>query len=140
MIALYDVLVPYTGYLALVLRVWVGGNLIIHSRPKFTKEGFVGSAGFAKSLGAPAGSARAVSYLELLGGIFLIIGLIVPIIAVLLIIQFVAISIAKRSKMHAEYISHGKPSFEIDILYLLLAIVILVVGSGVLSIDALIGF
>lgn len=138
MIAIYDILVPYTGYLALALRLWVGANLIIHARPKLG-AGATGAAGFAKTLGAPGGAAKAVMYLELLGGIFLIIGLIVPVVAVLFIIQFVAISIAKSTKMHASYISPGKPSYEIDVLYLILSIVILVVGSGVLSLDALIG-
>lgn len=139
MIAIYDALVPYAGYLALVLRVWVGANLVIHSRPKMGK-GAEGAAGFAKTLGAPAGSARAVTYLELIGGGFLIIGLIVPIVSLLFIIQFAAISIAKKMKMRADYISPGKPSYEIDILYLILSIAIFVLGSGVLSIDGLIGF
>ena len=138
MIAIYDILVPYTGYLALALRLWVGANFIIHARPKLG-AGAAGAAGFAKTLGAPGGAAKAVTYLELLGGIFLIIGLIVPVVAVLFIIQFLAISIAKSVKMHASYINPGKASYEIDVLYLILSIVILVLGSGVLSLDALIG-
>lgn len=138
MIAIYDALLPYAGYFALVLRVWVGANLVIHGRPKLGK-GTEGAVGFAKTLGAPPGAAKAVTYLELVGGIFLVIGLIVPIVALLLIIQFAAISIAKKTKMHANYISPGKPSYEMDVLYLILAIAIFVLGSGVLSIDSLIG-
>lgn len=138
MIVIYDALIPYTGYLALVLRLWVGANLIVHARPKFG-AGITGAMGFAKTLGAPASAARAVTYLELLGGVFLIIGLIVPVVAGLFIIQFAVIAIAKRSKLHSGYIDPGKPSYEIDILYLMLALVILVLGSGVLSLDALIG-
>jgi putative oxidoreductase len=139
MIAFYDALIPYAAYLALVLRVWVGANLIVHSKPKMGK-GAEGAAGFAKTLGAPASSAKAVTYLELIGGIFLIVGLIVPIVALLFMIQFAAISIAKKTKMHIDYISPGKPSYEIDILYLILSIAIFVLGSGVLSVDRLIGF
>lgn len=139
MIAIYDALIPYAGFLALLLRVWVGANLAIHSRPKLGK-GAEGAAGFAKTLGAPAIASKAVTYLELLGGIFLIIGLIVPVVALLFIIQFGAIAIAKRSKMKAQYIAPSKPSYEIDILYLILSIVIFVLGSGVLSLDSIIGF
>ena len=139
MLAIYEVLTPYTGYLALLLRVWVGANLVIHSRPKMGK-GAAQSVNWMKSMGMPGWTATAATYLELLGGIFLIIGLIVPIVAVLFIIQFAAITVMKKTKQHAEYISPGKPSYEIDILYLILAIVILVLGSGVLSLDALIGF
>jgi putative oxidoreductase len=138
MIAIYDALMPYAPYLALLLRVWMGANLVIHSRPKLG-EGATGARAFAKTLGVPAAAARAVTYLELFGGIFLIVGLIVPIVALLFIVQFAAISIAKRSKLHAEYTSPGKPSYEIDILYLILSIAILVLGSGVLSFDGLIG-
>ena len=137
MMAIYDILVPYAGYLALILRVWVGANLIVHARPKLG-SGIPGAAGFAKMLGAPAGAAKAATYLELFGGIFLIIGLIVPVVATLFIIQFFTISIAKRMKLHAKYIDPAKPSYEIDILYLILSIVILVLGSGVLSLDVLI--
>ena len=138
MIVLYDALLPYAAYFALVLRIWVGANLVIHGRPKLGK-GAEGAAGFAKTLGTPAVAAKAVTYLELVGGVFLIIGLIVPIVALLLMIQFAAISIAKKTKMRADYISPGKPSYEMDILYLILAIAIFVLGSGVLSIDLLIG-
>ena len=139
MLAIYQALTPYTGYLALLVRVWVGGNLIIHSRPKLGK-GAAQSANWMKSMGMPGWTAAAATYLELLGGVFLIIGLIVPIVAVLFIIQFAAIIVVKKTKMHAEYISSAKPSYEIDILYLILSIIILVLGSGVLSIDAGIGF
>lgn len=139
MIAIYSALIPYTGFLALLLRVWVGANLAIHSRPKLGK-GAEGAAGFAKTLGAPAGASKAVTYLELLGGLFLIVGLIVPVVALLFIIQFGAIAIAKKSKMRAWYIASGKPSYEVDILYMMLSIAILVLGSGVLSLDSVIGF
>lgn len=91
-------------------------------------------------MGMPAWTATTATYLELLGGIFLIIGLIVPIVAALFVIQFAAIIVMKKMKMYAEYIVSGKPSYEIDVLYLILAIVILVLGSGVLSLDGAIGF
>ena len=139
MLAIYQALTPYAGYLALLVRVWVGGNLIIHSRPKLGK-GAAQSANWMKSMGMPSWTAVAATYLELLGGIFLIIGLIVPIVAVLFIIQFASIIVMKRMKMHAEYISSAKPSYEIDVLYLILSIVILGLGSGVLSLDGVIGF
>ena len=139
MLVLYQVLTPYIAYLALLIRVWVGGNLIIHARPKLGK-GAAQAANWMKSMSMPVWTASAATYLELLGGIFLIIGLIVPIVAVLFVIQFAAITVMKKMKMHAEYIGSGKPSYEIDILYLILAIVILVLGSGVLSLDGAIGF
>jgi uncharacterized membrane protein YphA (DoxX/SURF4 family) len=45
------------------------------------------------------------------------------------------------SKMHAKFISteQGKPTYEIDVLYLLLALVFLVLGAGPYSLDRLLG-
>jgi hypothetical protein len=47
----------------------------------------------------------------------------------------------KKSKMHATFISteQGKPTYEIDAVYLLLALVFLVLGAGPLSLDGLLG-
>ncbi len=83
MSGLLDVLIPYTGYLALALRVWIGANFIIHSRPKLGKEGMVQTTQFMKGLGIPVGAAYTATALELFGGIFLIVGLIVPVVAAL---------------------------------------------------------
>jgi putative oxidoreductase len=138
MLAIYEVLTPYVGYLALVLRVWVGANLVNHSRPKLGK-GLPQAVNWMKSMGVPGWTAPAATYLELFGGIFLIFGLITPIVALLFIIQFSSIIVMKKTKQKAEYIAVGKPSYEVDVLYLMLSIVILVLGSGLLSIDKLIG-
>ena len=139
MFVIYNALVPYTGYLALLLRIWVGANFIVHGRPKFSKTG-EGIKTSLKNAGLPGGIVSAVGVLELFGGIFLIIGLIVPIVAALLVILFASIILMKKTKQHEAYIAPGKPSYELDVLYLMLAIVILVLGSGVLSVDSLIGF
>jgi uncharacterized membrane protein YphA (DoxX/SURF4 family) len=45
--------------------------------------------------------------------------------------------IMKRTKMNAVYI--GKTSYEIDITYLILSLVLIVLGAGALSVDSLIG-
>ena len=41
--------------------------------------------------------------------------------------------------MKMKYIAPGKPNFEIDITYLLLALVLLVMGAGAFSLDRLLG-
>jgi putative oxidoreductase len=138
MSGLLDVLIPYTGYLALALRVWIGASFIIHSRPKLGK-GMVQTAQFMKGMGIPVGAAYTATALELFGGIFLIVGLIVPIVALFFAIFMTSNIIMKRTKMHANYIDAAKPSYEIDALYLGLSLVLLVLGSGVLSLDGLIG-
>ena len=131
-----DILISYAPYLALLMRVWVGANFIIHARPKLKN----GIANVAANMKLPKSAVSAATILEFLGGIFLIIGLIVPVVALFFAIFMVANTLMKRSRMHAEYIASGKPSFEIDILYLMLSIVLLVLGAGALSVDGVIGF
>ena len=117
MTALLDPLIPYVGYLALLLRVWVGANFVIHARPKLG-HGMAQTTQWMKSMGLPAGAAYAATALELGGGIALILGLLVPIVGALFVVFMVANSIMKKRKMHADYIAQGKPSYEIDVLYL----------------------
>jgi uncharacterized membrane protein YphA (DoxX/SURF4 family) len=47
--------------------------------------------------------------------------------------------IMKKTRMNAEYIAPGKASYEIDITYLILSIILIVLGAGVLSVDSVIG-
>ena len=138
MTALLDPLLPYVGYLAFILRIWVGANFIIHARPKLG-QGFAQTAQSMKGLGVPVGATYAATALELIGGIFLIVGLLVPVVGVFFVIFMIANSILKKRKMHADYISTGKPSYEIDVLYLVLALVLVFIGAGVLSLDGAIG-
>jgi putative oxidoreductase len=133
-----DPLLPYVGYLALILRVWVGANFIIHARPKLGNN-LAPTAQQMKGLGVPAGATYAATALELVGGIFLILGLLVPLVGGLLVVFMASASIMKKRKMHADYISPGKPSYEVDALYLALALVLVFLGAGVFSLDGALG-
>ncbi len=112
--------------------------MITHARPKLG-AGTKGTIRWIKSLGLPAGAAYLAIILELFGGIFLMIGLIVPIVALFIAIEMIANSLMKKYKMKAGYIVTGKASYEIDVLYLMLSIVLIVLGSGAASLDGLIG-
>ena len=138
MSGILDPLLPYVGYLALFLRVWVGANFVIHARPKLG-QGMTQTTQWIKSMGMPAGAAYAAAALELGGGIALILGLLVPLVGALFVVFMAANSIMKKRKMHADYIVQGKPSYEIDALYLALALVLVFLGAGVFSIDGALG-
>lgn len=45
----------------------------------------------------------------------------------------------KKRKMHADYIAAGKPSYETDVLYLILVLALVFFGAGVLSLDGTLG-
>jgi uncharacterized membrane protein YphA (DoxX/SURF4 family) len=71
--------------------------------------------------------------------LLLIIGLIVPVVGLFFAIFMIANVIMKRRKMNAAYTAPGKASYEIDITYLILSIILIVLGAGTLSIDSVIG-
>ncbi len=141
MSAILEPFVGYTPYLALLIRLFLGASLIIHGYPK-VKGGWKQSGQWVKSMGIPAFTAVAATIIEFFGGIFLIVGLIVPVVSALVALEFAAIIAMKRSKMHAKYVSfdQGKPTYEIDAFYLVLALVLFVLGAGAFSLDKLIGF
>lgn len=140
MSGLLEVLNPYGPELLLVLRIVTGIALVIHGYPK-AKGGRVQAGQWMKSMGVPPFTADLATVLEFLGGIFLIIGLLTPVVGLFFVIQFGAIILMKVSKMHAKFISteQGKPTYEIDVLYLLLALVFLVLGAGPYSLDHIFG-
>ena len=139
MTAILDPLIPYTGYLALILRVWVGANFVIHARPKL--QSMPQTIQSMKGLGVPAGATYAATALELGGGIALILGLLVPIVGLFFVLFMVSATVMKKRKMHADYIAsaQGKPSYEMDALYLALALALVFLGAGVLSLDGALG-
>ena len=135
MSGILEPLLPYTAYLALLVRVWVGTNFILHANLKLPKKGREQAAQWMKSMGLPAVAASLATTLELVGGIFLILGLIVPVVALLFVIEMVSTSALNKLKMKKGYIG----GYELDVLYILLAIVLFVFGGGALSIDSVIG-
>lgn len=126
------------SYLALVVRLFLGVSLVIHGYPK-VKGGWLQGGQWMKSMGIPTSAAVFATVIEFFGGLLLIIGLIVPIVAAFVAIQFASIIGMKASKMKAPYISMeaNKPTYEIDAFYLVLALVMVVLGAGALSLDSL---
>jgi len=138
MSGILDLLLPFTPYLALFLRVWVGANYMLHGYPKLLGQGRQRAAQWMKSMSLPAAAASTAAILEFFGGLFLIIGLIVPIVAIFFAIQMIAVSLVKKIKMKATYII-GQNTYELDVSYFLLAVVLVVLGAGAFSIDQLVG-
>jgi putative oxidoreductase len=138
MTGLLEPLLSDVGILSLIIRVWMGGNMVVHGRAKLGKA-MAQPIQYFKTMGIPEVATKMGVYLEFFGGIFLVIGLIVPIVGVLFAIYMASIAIVTKTKQHAQYIAPGKPSYEVNVLYLMLAIVLVFLGAGVLSLDRLIG-
>jgi putative oxidoreductase len=125
----------YIPYLALVTRIWVGANMMIHGYSKLRNLKQTAEE-TKQTLGIPIGATYIVTMLEFFGGIFLIIGLIVPIVGIFFAIFMIANVIMKKKRMDAAYIAPGKASYEIDVTYLILSIILIVLGAGALSVDS----
>jgi len=128
----------FVPYLALLTRSWMGANMMIHGYPKL--RNMKQTAEWTKQLGIPVGATYTATVLEFFGGLFLIIGLIVPIIGLFFAIFMIANVIMKKTRMNAAYIATtDRASYEIDITYLILSIILIVLGAGALSVDSVIG-
>jgi putative oxidoreductase len=137
---LLEVLNPYGPELLLILRVAFGAGMVLHGYPK-AKGGRVQAGQWMKSMGIPPMTADLATVLEVVGGAFLIIGLLTPLVGLFFVLEFGSIVGMKKSKMHATFTSmeQGKPTYELDALNLLLALVFLVLGAGPFSLDSLLG-
>ncbi|OGY98461.1 MAG: hypothetical protein A2855_00085 [Candidatus Liptonbacteria bacterium RIFCSPHIGHO2_01_FULL_57_28] len=124
-------LATYSDITILVLRVALGALLIAHGWPKLrdwkqTTENF-NMMGFKP--GALFGGIAAV--LEFFGGIAIVVGFLVQPIAVLVAIQFTVTTLWRISKKHP-YVN----GWEIDLLILGSAVLLLSIGAGGYSADA----
>jgi putative oxidoreductase len=135
-----EVLNPYGPVLLVILRLATGAGLVIHGYPK-AKGGRVGAGQWMKTMGITPIAADLATIIEFGGGILLVVGFLTPLVGLFVVIQFGAIVLMKRTKMHAKFINmeQGKPTYEIDVLYLLLGLVFLFLGAGTYSLDHLIG-
>jgi putative oxidoreductase len=112
--------------------------MVLHGYPKLKNPNQ--SLQWTKSLGVPAAATILAIILEFFGGISLVIGFIVPIVAFFLALEMIGNTLLKKMKMKLPYIGLQNPaSYELDITYLLLAITLVVLGAGALSVDALLG-
>jgi uncharacterized membrane protein YphA (DoxX/SURF4 family) len=117
----------------------MGINMVIHGYPKI--RAFKQNAQqMDQDIGFPIKATYIASILEFFGGIFLINGLIVLVVALFFAIYMISIVFMKRKKMNAAYISPQGTSYELDITYIIISIALFALGAGAFSIDSLINF
>lgn len=127
----YDHLVP------LLLRLGVGLTFFFAGLSK-VMGGTAGVAGFFGKLGIPLPGLMGpfISYLELLGGLALILGLFTPIFSLLFIgDMLVAILVAKLPGVGKD----GFTAVRTEFLLLIGSLSLVILGSGLYSLDALLG-
>ena len=123
---LLEPLLTYAPYLALLARVWFGATLMLHGRPKLNKERRAQSIANFKAKGVPPIAVDLGIIIEFFGGLLLVIGLIVPIVAAITAVYFLSIIQEKRTQDHAQYVAFGKASYELEAFFVLISIALVV--------------
>lgn len=125
----------------LLLRIGVGLTFFFAGLGKVL-GGTAGVAGFFGSLGVPLPQLMApfISYLELLGGLALLLGLLTRPVALLLAADMLValLLVAIPGAMGAPSIAEGWNNLRVELLLLVSSLTLALSGPGQISIDALI--
>jgi len=120
---------------SLILRLAVGTLFIVHGYPKLTAAQRAQGGAWMKSMGMPAAMVPFGGIAEFFGGLALILGILTPIVAVLSALWMLSTTWFSMSKLKKKYVG----GYEIDITLLLAALALALLGSGIYSIDHLLG-
>jgi uncharacterized membrane protein YphA (DoxX/SURF4 family) len=122
----------YTSILLLAFRLAAGAGWLQHGILKVRGGAWNQAGQWIQSMGVPAFVAPLVTLLEVGGGIFLIVGLIVPIVGFLFFLEMLSLVLMKKYKMKSSFLpkQQGQSSYELDFLYMLIALALIAVGSG----------
>lgn len=128
----------YQSLVPLLLRLGVGLTFFFAGLSK-VMGGTAGVAGFFGKLGIPLPGVMGpfISYLELLGGLALILGLLTRVFGLLFICDMlVAILVAKLPAMGAKGIADGWTQIRTELLLLVGSASLAILGAGLFSVDA----
>ena len=116
-------------------RVLLAVLFLAHGVPKM--KNMKGTVDFVRGTGFPGGAVFAVLFtlLEFFGAIAMLLGFLVQILAILFTLQMVATSIFAKTKLGKKFTG----GYELDVLFLVLAITVVLLGPGPWSLDRLLG-
>ena len=115
------------AYGPLPLRILAGITFLAHGLPKF--ENIAGTQGFFVSIGLPPELALPIGLLEVIGGIFLIVGVLTRITAAFLIIDMIGAIVLV--KIPDGFVG----GYELESLLIAISVSLLLTGPGRLSIE-----
>ena len=133
---LYPVFIGGVGALALLLvRLVMGLAFLLHGWPKIQNpRGWMDAMGGSS---VPSFLQALAALAEFGGGIALILGLLTPIAAFGLVCQMLGAFLLVHLPQGHPFVSQGGPSYELPLVYLVVAIVLIARGPGKWSLDAL---
>ncbi|RDU38722.1 DoxX family protein [Neobacillus piezotolerans] len=120
---------------ALIIRVTLGVLFFAHGLAKF-QGGIENTVGWFASIGLPGFLAYAVALLEVIGGIALVIGLGTRIVSGLLAVLLIGAIF--KVKLAVGLLGNGQMAgYELDLAFLAMAVVLVITGSKLYSVDNL---
>jgi len=120
---------------SLILRLAIGTLFIVHGYPKLTAAQRAQGGAWMKSMGMPAAMIPFAGVVEFFGGLALILGILTPIVAALSALWMLSTTWLVTTKAKKKYVG----GYEIDITLFLAALALALLGSGIYSIDHLLG-
>jgi len=119
---------------SLLLRIAAGIIFLAHGYPKLGSQRKMGTD-FMKSTGMPTWMAAFAGVAEFFGGLGLILGIFTPIIALLFVLWMISTTWFAKTKLHKKLVG----GYEFDLILLAASLAIVILGSGIYSIDHLLG-
>lgn len=119
----------------LMLRVILGISFFIHGLAKF-QGGIENIVGWFDSIGLPGALAYAVAFIELVGGIALVIGLGTKLVSILL--SLLMVGAIFKVKLALGFLGNGQMAgYELDLAFLAMAVFLAINGSKMFALDRL---
>ena len=119
----------------LLVRIVIGVAFILHGWPKIQNPtSWMNAMG---GQGVPSFLQAVAALAEFGGGIALILGLLTPLAALGIVFQMLAALFLVHFPRGDAFVATGGPSYELPLVYLVLAVLLLVLGPGRWSLDAL---
>jgi putative oxidoreductase len=133
---LYPVFIGGFGALALLLvRLVMGLAFVLHGWPKIQNPmGWMNAMGGSS---VPSFLQALAALAEFGGGIALILGLLTPIAAFGLVCQMLGAFLLVHLPQGHPFVSQAGPSYELALVYLVMAIMLIALGPGKWSLDAM---
>ena len=145
-------LAAFSDLASLVIRLLIGVLMIIHGYPKlFVKEARQQMIPMMQSIGVPRAVFEIAAILEFFGGLLLILGLLTRLIAIFFIIYMIATTTLYLTKLINVPMPMGAfeqqykqtkgyiKGWELDTVIIASAVALMVLGGGIISVDALLG-
>jgi putative oxidoreductase len=115
------------AYGSLPIRIVAGITFVAHGLPKF--ENIAGTQGFFGNIGLPPELALPVGLLEVIGGIFLLVGVVTRISAALFIIDMIGAIVLVR--LPDGFVD----GYELESLLIAISVSLLITGPGRISVE-----